>query len=101
MGISPGANLNPELGIGVFEANHGSADNLAGLDIANPCSLILSGAMLLDFIHWSEAASLVRKALQNAIVNKQVTFDLARLVPAAKVLGTRAFSQVIIAGMSQ
>lgn len=101
VGISPGANLNPELGIGVFEANHGSADNLAGLDIANPCSLILSGAMLLDFIHWSEAASLVRKALQNAIVNKQVTFDLARLVPAAKVLGTRAFSQVIIAGMSQ
>jgi len=101
VGISPGANLNPELGIGVFEANHGSADDLAGQDSANPCSLILSGAMLLDFIRWTEAADLVRNALQKAIVNKQVTFDLARLIPDAKVLGTRAFTQAIIAGMSR
>lgn len=99
VGISPGANLNPELGIGVFEANHGSADDLAGHDCANPCSLILSGALLLDFIHWPEAAERVRNALQNAILNKQVTFDLARLIPDANVLGTRAFSQAVIAGM--
>lgn len=100
VGISPGANLNPELGIGVFEANHGSADDLAGRDCANPCSLILSAAMLLDFIRWPEAAGLVRKALQKTIVNKQVTFDLARLIPDAQVLGTRAFTQAVILSMS-
>jgi len=97
VGISPSANLNPELGIGIFEANHGSADDLVGKDCANPCSLILSGAMLLDFIHWSEAANLVRYALQHAIASKQVTFDLARLIPDAAVLGTHAFTQAILA----
>jgi isocitrate dehydrogenase len=99
VGIAPGANLNPELGIGVFEANHGSADDLAGRDCANPSSLILSGAMLLDFIHWEEAADLVRNGLQNAIVSKRVTFDLARLIPGAVVLGTSAFGQAIVDGM--
>ena len=80
VGISPSANLNPQQDIGVFEANHGSADDLAGRDCANPCSLILSGAMLLDFIQWPQAAALVRSGLQKAIAQKQVTFDLARLI---------------------
>jgi isocitrate dehydrogenase len=96
VGISPGANLNPELGLGVFEANHGSADELAGKNCANPCSLILSGAMLLDFLHWEEAASLVRRALENTISKKTVTFDLARLIPDASVVGTREFGQHVI-----
>jgi isocitrate dehydrogenase len=99
VGISPSANLNPESGIGVFEANHGSADDLTGMDCANPCSIILSGAMLLDFIHWTEAADLVRSGLQKTIVRKQITFDLARLLPDANVLGTHAFSQAIISAM--
>jgi isocitrate dehydrogenase len=99
VGISPGANLNPELGLGVFEANHGSADELAGKNCANPCSLILSGAMLLDFIQWEEAASLVRLALERTITKKLVTFDLARLIPDASVAGTREFGQHVIDSM--
>jgi isocitrate dehydrogenase len=99
VGISPGANLNPEQGLGVFEANHGSADELAGKNCANPCSLILSGAMLLDFIHWEEAASLVRFALENTIAKKLITFDLARLIADAKVMGTREFGQHVIDSM--
>lgn len=96
VGISPSANLNPELGLGVFEANHGSADELAGQNRANPCSLILSGAMLLDFIHWEEAALLVRRALESTIEKKLVTFDLAGLIPDASVVGTREFGQHVI-----
>jgi isocitrate dehydrogenase len=99
VGISASANLNPELGLGVFEANHGSADELAGQNRANPCSLILSGAMLLDFIHWEEASALVRRALESTIAKKLVTFDLARLITDAKVVGTREFSQHIIDSM--
>jgi isocitrate dehydrogenase len=99
VGISPGANLNPDLGLGVFEANHGSADELAGQNRANPCSLILSGAMLLDFIGWDEAASLVRHALESTIEKKFVTFDLARLIVDASVVGTREFSQHVVDGM--
>jgi isocitrate dehydrogenase len=99
VGISPGANLNPDLGLGVFEANHGSADELAGQNRANPCSLILSGAMLLDFIGWDEAASLVRQALESTIEKKLVTFDLARLIVDASVVGTREFSQHVVDGM--
>ena len=96
VGISASANLNPELDLGVFEANHGSADELAGQNRANPCSLILSGAMLLDFIHWDEASLLVRRAVESTIEKKLVTFDLARLIPDASVVGTREFSQHII-----
>ena len=99
VGISPGANLNPDLDLGVFEANHGSADELAGQNRANPCSLILSGAMLLDFIGWDEAASLVRRALESTIEKKFVTFDLARLIVDASVVGTREFSQHVVDGM--
>jgi isocitrate dehydrogenase len=99
VGISASANLNPELGIGVFEANHGSAVQLTGQNRANPCSVILSGAMLLDFIHWNEAASLVRSALENTIKKKLVTFDLARLILDASVVGTREFSQHVIESM--
>ncbi len=99
VGISASANLNPELGLGVFEANHGSADELAGQNRANPCSLILSGAMLLDFIHWEEASLLVRRAVEDTIEKKLVTFDLARLIPDASVMGTREFSQHVIDSM--
>jgi len=99
VGISPSANLNPELGLGIFEANHGSADELTGLNRANPCSLILSGAMLLDFIHWGEAALLVRQAIQRTIEKKVVTFDLARLIPDASIVGTREFSQHVTEAM--
>ena len=99
VGISPSGNINPESGIGVFEANHGSADDIAGQNKANPCSLMLSGAMLLDFCGWQSAADLIRVGVQKAIFQKEVTFDLVRLLPGAKVLGTREFTEKVITGM--
>ena len=59
IGIAPGANINYETGVAVFEATHGTAPTLAGKDKANPCSLILSGEMLLRYLGWHEAADLV------------------------------------------
>ncbi len=61
IGVSPGANINYEQGWGLFEANHGSAEDIAGQDKANPSSLILSGAMMFDFLEWHEAAALIRR----------------------------------------
>ena len=64
VGISPGANINYESGVAVFEANHGSADGLAGQNKANPSSLILSAEMMLRFLDWNEAADLIDRALR-------------------------------------
>jgi isocitrate dehydrogenase len=97
VGISPGANINTNTGIALFEANHGSAINLAGLDQANPSSLILSGEMMLRFIGWTEAADLIHSGLAKAIQHKQVTFDLAAQIEGASTLGTQAYADQIIA----
>lgn len=69
IGISPGANVNYLTGHAIFEATHGTAPDIAGQDKANPCSLLLSGAMLFDYIGWTEVASLITKAMRK-ILNK-------------------------------
>jgi len=99
VGISPGANINYSNSTAVFEANHGSAQQIAGQNKANPCSLILSAAMMLDFIGWEEAAQLVRDSLQATIKDKQVTFDLAAQIAGASALSTQAFTIKIIAAI--
>ena len=99
VGISPSGNINFEQEMAMFEANHGSADEIADQNKANPSSLILSGAMMLEFLGWSESAVLIRKALESAIQRKLVTFDLARLVKGSTVLGTAEFGQAIIDSM--
>lgn len=99
VGISPGANINFETGIGVFEANHGSAEDIAGKNIANPSSLILSGEMMLRFIGWQDAADLLRAAVAVTIRSKRVPRDLARQMDGAQTLGTREFTEAIIANM--
>jgi isocitrate dehydrogenase len=96
VGISPGANINYETGTAVFEANHGSAEELAGKGIANPGSLILSGEMMLHFLGWHEAADLVRRGIAEAIRARQVTIDLARQIEGAQALGTEEFAQAVI-----
>ena len=96
VGISPGANINYETGTAVFEANHGSAEELAGKGLANPSSLILSGEMMLRFLDWHEAADLVRQGIAEAIRARKVTFDLARQIEGAQALGTQEFAQVVI-----
>lgn len=99
VGISPGANINFEKNIAVFEANHGSAVSLAGQNKANPSSLILSAEMMLRFLNWPEAADIIRAALTKTIRAKQVTFDLAAQIEGARTLGTREFGQAIIDNM--
>jgi isocitrate dehydrogenase len=99
VGISPGANINFDTGIGVFEANHGSADDIAGKNLANPSSLILSGEMMLRFIGWMEAADILRSAVEETIRSKRVTRDLARQVPGADTLGTQEFADAIISNI--
>jgi len=100
VGISPGANINFETGSGMFEANHGSAEPLAGKDMANPSSLILSGEMLLRFIGWREAADRVRDGIMGAIRAKEVTFDLARQMEGAHALGTSDFASAVLDHMA-
>jgi isocitrate dehydrogenase len=96
VGISPGANINTHTGIALFEANHGSAANLAGLDKANPSSLILSGEMMLRFIGWTDAADLIHTGIKRAIQQKKVTFDLAAQIEGSSTLGTQAYADQLI-----
>jgi len=97
LGMAPGANIG--IPYAVFEATHGTAPKYAGQDKINPGSLILSGAMLLDHIGWTEAASLIRKGIAQAISDKQVTYDLERQMEGATLVSCSGFGQAIIARM--
>jgi isocitrate dehydrogenase len=101
VGISPGANINFTKGTALFEANHGSAQNIAEKDIANPSSLILSAEMMLRYIGWYEAADLIYKGLTESIRHKKVTFDLAAQIEGSTTLGTREFADTIISTMKK
>jgi isocitrate dehydrogenase len=100
IGIAPGGNINYETGVAVFEATHGTAPTIAGQDKANPCSLILSGEMLLRYLGWNEAADLVLTGLEGAIAARQLTFDLHALVDGAHLVGTAAFAGAVIQQMN-
>ena len=99
VGISPGANINFDKNIAVFEANHGSAVGLAGQNKANPSSLILSAEMMLRFLKWTEAADIIRSTMASTIRAKQVTFDLAAQIEGSQTLGTGEFAQALIQNM--
>jgi isocitrate dehydrogenase len=99
LGMAPGANVGD--GIAIFEATHGTAPKYAGLDRVNPGSLILSGKMLLDFLGWKEAGTLVETALQRAIAGKAVTYDLARQMDDAVEISCSAFGARIVAAMRE
>ncbi len=96
LGIAPGANFNYETQVALFESTHGTAPTIAGQNIANPCSLILSGQMLLRHIGWTEAADLVEQGIMAAVKAKTVTFDFQRLMPDATILSTTEFGQAVI-----
>lgn len=96
IGISPGANINYEEGRAIFEATHGTAPDLAGQDLANPCSLILSAAMLLEYIGWDAPAKAIEQALEQTFAQGKATADLARFMPNGQALGTVAFSQALV-----
>ena len=99
IGIAPGANINYETGHAIFEATHGTAPKYAGLDKVNPGSLVLSGAMLLDHLGWTEAAQMVRDGLENSIANKRVTYDFERLMEGATLLKCSEFGNEIVSNM--
>ena len=96
IGISPGANINYVTGHAIFEATHGTAPALAGKDVANPSSFLLSAAMMLRYIGWDPAAGALEEALAKTIASGQVTADLAEQRSCATTLGTRAFGKAII-----
>lgn len=77
IGISPGANINYVTGHAIFEATHGTAPDIAGKNMANPSSLLLSGCMMFDYIGWNEVADAIRQAMAQAFAAGQFTVDLA------------------------
>lgn len=95
IGIAPGANINYKSGYAVFEATHGTAPNIAGTGKANPCSLLLSAVMMLEYIGWNEAGNLIIKALEKAFAEKKVTSDLFELMENATLLSTSEFADYI------
>ena len=84
IGIAPGANINYDTGISIFEATHGTAPKYAGQDKVNPGSLILSAEMMLRHMGWTEAADLIVTGMEGAISAKTVTYDFERLMDDAK-----------------
>ncbi|MBI5239395.1 MAG: isocitrate dehydrogenase (NADP(+)) [Elusimicrobia bacterium] len=94
LGMAPGANIGD--GIGVFEATHGTAPKYAGQDVSNPGSLILSGAMMLEYLGWTEAADAVIKAMSSTIKAKTVTYDLERQMTGAQKLKCSEFASALI-----
>jgi isocitrate dehydrogenase len=97
LGIAPGGNVGD--GVAVFEATHGTAPKYANLDKINPGSVILSGAMMFEYMGWNEAEALVIEGVESAIRSKRVTYDLARQMPGATEVSTSAFGDQVIAGM--
>ena len=99
IGIAPGANINYQTGHAIFEATHGTAPKYAGKDKVNPGSVILSGAMMLEHLGWTEAKDLIHKGLTKSIESKKVTYDFERLMDDATLHSCSDFSKEIIKNM--
>lgn len=96
IGIAPGGNINYHTGYALFEATHGTAPDIAGEGKANPCSLLLSGGMLLEFLGWQEAADLITEAIEEAIRSKKVTSDFAQAMEDPTLLSTQEFGSLLV-----
>ncbi len=96
IGIAPGANINYQTGHAIFEATHGIAPDIAGKDIVNPSSILLSAEMMLDYLGWGEAGQLIVDALEQLFQQGIATADLARMMPNGKAVGTKEFGDRII-----
>ena len=96
IGIAPGANINYHTGHAIFEATHGTAPDIVGKDLANPCSMLLSGVMLLNYIGWNESADLIITSLEKLFENGYATPDLARFMGNGKPLSTTDFSVKVL-----
>lgn len=94
LGMAPGVNMSDSLAL--FEATHGTAPTAAGKDIANPGSLLLSGALMLEHLGFADAAEKVRAALTAAIADKTVTPDLAAEMPGAQAVSCSRFGEILL-----
>ena len=99
IGIAPGANINYDTGMSIFEATHGTAPKYAGQDKVNPGSVILSGEMMLRYMGWREAADKIISSLEKTITQKRVTYDFERLMDSATLLKTSEFGQAMVDNM--
>jgi isocitrate dehydrogenase len=99
IGIAPGANINYDNGIAIFEATHGTAPKYAGMNKVNPGSIILSAEMMLRHMEWHEAADLIVKGMEGAISAATVTYDFERLMEGATLLSCSDFGDAIISHM--
>jgi isocitrate dehydrogenase len=99
IGIAPGANINYKTGHAIFEATHGTAPKYAGQDKVNPGSVILSGALMLEHLGWTEAAQLIYRGIEATIAAKKVTYDFHRLMEGATLLKCSEFGREIIKNM--
>lgn len=99
IGIAPGANINYSNGFAIFEATHGTAPKYANLDMVNPGSVILSGALMFEYMGWKEAAQLIYAAMEKTIAQKTVTYDFHRLMEGAQKLKTSEFGTALISNL--
>jgi len=99
IGIAPGANINYVSGHAIFEATHGTAPKYANLDMVNPGSVILSGALMFEYMGWNEVADIIYTSIEKTIKAKKVTYDFHRLMEGAEKLGTSGFGSAIISNM--
>jgi isocitrate dehydrogenase len=97
LGMAPGANIGNI--IGVFEATHGTAPKYAGKDVINPSSVILSGALMFEYLRWNKVSKLIQKGISKTIKQKRVTYDLERQMKGATLLKTSEFGEAIIENM--
>lgn len=96
IGIAPGANINYQTGHAIFEATHGTAPDIVGKEKANPCSMLLSGVMMLDYMGWNDAGKLITSSLERLFAVGYGTADLARFMENGKPQTTSQFSQKVI-----
>jgi isocitrate dehydrogenase len=101
IGMAPGGNINYESGYALFEATHGTAPKYANLDKVNPSSLILSGAMMLDYMGWRDASTRIGKGLEKTLASKKVTYDLARLMEGAEEVSCSRFADLVCTNMEK
>jgi len=99
IGIAPGANINYDTGLSLFEATHGTAPKYAGQDKVNPSSVLLSGEMMLRRMGWTEAADLIVESVKTTISQKRVTYDFHRLMEGATKLKCSEFADALIENM--
>jgi isocitrate dehydrogenase len=99
IGIAPGANINWESGHAIFEATHGTAPKYANLDKVNPGSVILSGAMMFNYLGWKEVEKIIWEALERTIDQKKVTYDYHRMMPSATLVSCSGFASAMIGNM--